>query len=370
MGTRGLAEYFVVKYAGMDNLPEDISFGVPINGDKVRVLKDGIQNIYTQIEEDLTALPLFIKLNRNLQDDEQWNEVHKLIMNLINYVEDHDLKSCFTYSIRLLDKLVKMRRYIADKRKDIEFGERFTLQDAVRRVGDHIWKQAKHILNIHDLRGLLIRIPEAERILGLLSIPPAWDFHDHGDAEGNHLKNPNEPYQAPVMQRYDNSLHQTTKQWELKAEIAAAREELGPYATNEEIAAWVKRKRKDHHNEIARKSVEKKRRENAAGTAAQEELGGNADRGQVLARMKDKEEKAAKITEYLRPILKANGTKTPDEKLLSLINNKINEDINADNAPRYSHGIEMDISNQDLLQSIRAFKEANAKYHAEKAKGK
>ncbi len=383
MGTRGLAEYFVVKYAGPDNLSEDTSFGVPINGDKVRVLKDGIQNIYSKIEENLTTQPLFDKLNVTLVDDPQWNDVHKWIMNLVNYVNDHNLKDCFTYSVRLTNKLVLMRRYIADKRKDIEFGERFTLQDAVRRIGDHIWKQAKHILNLHDLKGLLIRIPEVERILGLLSVPPAWDFGDHGDKwevdedgvmqqvpGGNHLKNPSEPYQAPIMQRYDNSLHQTTKQWELNAEMAAARKALGPYAPDEELTAWILRKRKDHHNEIARKSVEKKKKENAAGTAAQQELGGHADRGQVLALLKDKEEKTKKIIEYLKPVIKANGTRATDQTLLSLINNKINADMNSDNSPRYSHGTEMDISNDDLLDAIRKYKAANAKMHADKAKGK
>ncbi len=362
MGIRGLAEYFVVKHAGLDNLSDDTSLGGLIVGDKVRVLKDGLQKVYSQMQENVTTLPLFDRLNVILSNDNQWSDFHKKIINLTNYVEDHDLKSCFNYSTRLLDQLVKMRLDVKYDRKDLSFENRFNVQDAMERIGDHIWKAAKHILNIHDLRGLLIRIPEAERILNSLSIKPTWDFDPHGP------KNPGQPFQAPVMQRYDNSLQQTKKQWEQKADIAEAREALGPYATNEEIVAFIKRKKKDHHNEIARKSTQKWKASAAERRAAEEALGENADEGQILAYLQDKKERELAISTYLVPAFKANGTRGTDEVILLWIKDKIKADRELGTNPQYSNGSEMDLSDPDILDGIRKLRKA--KQDSWKSKGK
>lgn len=111
-----LAAYFKAKYAQK----EDTSFGSPISAGKTRVLK-----------------------------------------------------SVFNYTTKLIDTLNTLKNAIVGEKISRE--ELLLLDAAIKNVQDHIWEESKRILNIHDLRGILLDFPQLE---GILEKPPVptWDF--------------------------------------------------------------------------------------------------------------------------------------------------------------------------------------------------
>ncbi len=247
MGIRGLAEYFIEKYAGVADLTSDDSFGAPINSEAVRILKDALVNVYSKIEEDITKIPAFDELNKLLVDNSDWNEFHRFLINHVNYIESNDLKKGFNYSIKLIERLTDLRYKIAGV-AELDDDTKFAMTEAVRIIGDHIWYDAKQILNIHNLRGLLIRLPDAERILNELQIKPTWP---HGP-----MKNPNP---RKVMKMRQTPVSDLTTRLKLESLYEDARKKLGPYAEKPELDAAVKQMIKDKRNATARKSEEKRK---------------------------------------------------------------------------------------------------------------
>lgn len=242
MGIRGLAEYFVAKYASESDLESDDSLGVAINGEKVRVLKDKLILAYGKLEEDITQLPMFKELNDKFASNSLWDEFHRLMINFVNYIEANDLKKCFNYSVKLIEKLNELRFDIS-KDKTLEKQDAFNLSEAVKSLQTTIWEESKRIMNLHDLKGMLIRIPEAERILKEKSIIPTWDYGP--------MKNPT---QSRVMKMRNTQVVDLKKRLLLESLYDDAKKKLGPYASQEELDAAVKKAIKDKKNEAARKS--------------------------------------------------------------------------------------------------------------------
>lgn len=193
MGVFGLSEYFVVKYAAEDptGLPDegvegkleldpelkafrghDRSFGVPINKDTVRILKDNLIRVYDKINASITQLPFYQMVNDQLKGHPYLEEFNGMINNLVVHIEKSNLKECFSYSTRMIAALNALRDDVAanmkPRTKSVE------LDEMIRRVQDHIWKESKRILNIHNLRGTLIKMPELEGIID--KVVPTWDF--------------------------------------------------------------------------------------------------------------------------------------------------------------------------------------------------
>lgn len=242
MGIKGLAEYFVIKYAGDADLSSDDSLGAVINGDKVRILKDKLILAYGKLEEDVTNLPLFKELNTKFNSNAHWDDFHRLMINFVNYVENNDLKKCFNYNVKLIEKLNDLRFEIAHD-KSMERKEAFDLTEAIKSISLTIWEESKRIMNLHDLKGLLIRAPEAEKILNEKTIIPTWDYGP--------MKNPT---QNNVMKMKNTQVTDLKKRLKLESLYDDAKKKLGPYASQEELDAEVKRVLKEKRNETARKS--------------------------------------------------------------------------------------------------------------------
>ncbi len=93
MAIRGLGEYLAIKYAGIkvfaaeaesdDSLPDpnapktyqevsgnaDTSLGAPISASMVQRYKDKLIAVYDRIKEEITQLPFFKQLNKDLQGE-------------------------------------------------------------------------------------------------------------------------------------------------------------------------------------------------------------------------------------------------------------------------------------------------------------
>jgi hypothetical protein len=172
MKLSALVRYLTIKYAENDQFEADTSFGVSINGAKTRILKDKLILIYDKLTKDITNLPAFIDINKKLGDNAHWLEFNRLIINFVNYIEAHDLKKGFSYSTRLIDKLNELRNALVASKIPRE--QMIELDIAIRGIQDDIWKESKRILNIHDLRGLELKFPELQGILG--KVVPTWDY--------------------------------------------------------------------------------------------------------------------------------------------------------------------------------------------------
>ena len=166
-----LAAYFAAKYAN-ENLTADTSFGVPINASKTRILKDKLILIYDKLAKDITNLPEFKKLNQELEDNLYWQEFNRLIINFVNYIELHSLKEDFSYSIKLIEVLNTLRNSLIPS--GMERSQIIALDYAIKGVQDTVWKESKRILNIHDLKSLILHFPELKDILG--KVVPTWDY--------------------------------------------------------------------------------------------------------------------------------------------------------------------------------------------------
>jgi hypothetical protein len=183
-----LAAYLGAKYAQQ----EDISLGAPISAEKARILKDKLILIYDKLAQGITSLPAFQELNEKLAGHPMLEEFNRLIINMVNYVETRDLKSIFNYNTKLIDVLNALKNTIIGEKIPRE--ELLLLDAAIKSIQDHIWKESKRILNIHDLRGILPSFPQLE---GILEKPPVptWDF-------GPSPKNPAKP---KIRQRWDRA---------------------------------------------------------------------------------------------------------------------------------------------------------------------
>jgi hypothetical protein len=229
MGIKGLAEYFICKYAGNEeaDLEADYSFGAKINGEKVRILKDQLILAYSKMEEDVTRLPLLKQLNKDLNDYPNWDEFHRLMINYVNYVEFNDLKKVYNYSIKLLQKLNDLRYDIAQDRT-LDKKEAFKATEAIKIIQKTTWEESKRLLNLHDIKGVLIRLPEAEAILDS-SIVPTWDYG---------------PGKTPVKERVMTVRKHDAKKLMNKLEddilYDEARARLGEYASQERLDEYVK----------------------------------------------------------------------------------------------------------------------------------
>lgn len=165
----GLGRYFQEKYAAE---VEDISFGVSINAIKTRLLKDKLILIYDKINKDITVLPEFIHINQLLEGDFYLTLFNDLVNNYVVNIENSNLKEAFSYSGRMIQALNQLRDALVKSKVDRE--KMYLLDNMIKSIQDTIWKESKRILNIHNLRGILIDIPELQNIIN--KIVPTWDY--------------------------------------------------------------------------------------------------------------------------------------------------------------------------------------------------
>lgn len=199
-----LADYLFVKYAA-DKIKGDISFepeeeapsterdipdtsfGVAINAEKTRILKDKLIAVYDKINKDITKLPAFKQMNEELKGDLHLIAFNDAINDLVVTIEHSNLKDGFSFSVKMIHLLNQLRRDL--RFRDISKDKKIQLDYAIKNVQDTIWEESKRILNIHDLRGLELEFPELKGLLG--KIVPTWDY-----GPGKSI------VQKPIGQRY------------------------------------------------------------------------------------------------------------------------------------------------------------------------
>lgn len=185
-----LAQILLAKYA--EDLGSDTSLGAPINNLKVRVLKDKLILVYDKLTRDITRLPAFQELNAGLADNPHLVEFNRLIINFVNYIEERDLKSIFNYATKLIEKLNELKNSII--RSGLPREKVLQFDAAVHSVQETIWKESKRILNLHDLRGIILHFPELKNILEKPPVP-TWDFGSF----------PKSPAQPRIRQHFDRA---------------------------------------------------------------------------------------------------------------------------------------------------------------------
>ncbi len=166
-----LAEYLFVKYAAHE-LETDISFGVPINAEKTRILKDKLAGVYDKIDKRLTKLPAFQQLNAELEGSPFLTAFRDAVRTLRNDVYKSSLKEGFSFAIRTIEALNQLQGIL--QFDPMNQDKKAQLSHAIRNVQDTIWEESKRFLNIHDLRGLELEFPELKGLLG--QVIPTWDY--------------------------------------------------------------------------------------------------------------------------------------------------------------------------------------------------
>lgn len=166
-----LAAKFIAKYAIASPDDPDMSFGIPINAEKTRILKDKLILVYEKLTDGITQLPAFIKINKEMKGHPALETLNTLITNYVDYIESHNLKEDFGFSVKIIHELNGLRNNI----KGMPREKIFELENAIKSVQDTIWEEGKRILNIHDLRGTLLNFPEDVRNK-VDELVPTWDF--------------------------------------------------------------------------------------------------------------------------------------------------------------------------------------------------
>ena len=172
MSKVNLAEYLFVKYAA-DQLQGDVSFGVFINPEKTRILKDKLILVYDKINKNITQLPEFQRMNKDLEGEFYLNVFNDLINSLVVKVEKSSLKDGFSYAIQMIKALNELRGSLRFRR-EMPKSQKAQLDHNIKNVQDTIWEESKRFLNIHDLRGLQLEFPELKNIIN--EIVPTWDY--------------------------------------------------------------------------------------------------------------------------------------------------------------------------------------------------
>lgn len=175
MGIRGFAEYLGMKYAGYDDFssnPPDTSFGKPISPEKTRILKDKLILTYDKVTSGVTQLPFYQILNKELANEFYWKVFQDLITNLAASIEYLPLKDAFSFSVKLIDSLNQLRNAIV--KGGMEREKLLKMDEGIKNIQDYIWKESKRVLNLHDLKGLIIEAPELQGIVNTLV--PTWDY--------------------------------------------------------------------------------------------------------------------------------------------------------------------------------------------------
>lgn len=171
MKSIGLARYFSAKYAGNEDMTPDTSLGAPVNAAKAQLLKERLILIYGKLTSGITKLPAFVQINKEMQGNQQLVELNILMTHFVKYVSGHSLKDCFGYSVKLIDQLNKVRNEV----KGMPREKIFELENAIKSIQDNIWEESKRILNLHNLRGVLLDFPEDVRSK-VNELVPTWDF--------------------------------------------------------------------------------------------------------------------------------------------------------------------------------------------------
>lgn len=171
MKSIALARYFSAKYAENEDMAPDTSLGVPINAAKANLLKEKLILIYGKLTTGITKLPAFVQINKEMHGNPQLVELNILMTHFVKYIATHSLKDCFGYSIKLIDQLNKVRNEIRGMPRE----KIFELENAIKSVQDNIWEEGKRILNIHNLRGMLLDFPDDVRSK-VNELVPTWDF--------------------------------------------------------------------------------------------------------------------------------------------------------------------------------------------------
>lgn len=169
--------YLIAKYKYASNYKNiegepDTSFGVPINAAKARILKDKLILVYDKINDSITKLPEFKRINFELKDEFYLTVFNDLINNYVANIENLSLKDAFSYSIKMIESLNQLRNALITGK--VEREKMIDLDFAIKSIQDTIWKESKRILNLHDLKGLMLSFPELKSKIN--TIVPTWDY--------------------------------------------------------------------------------------------------------------------------------------------------------------------------------------------------
>jgi hypothetical protein len=155
---------------------DDVSLGAPISADRAKKWKDNLIRIYDSVKADLTKLPYFQDLYKEMGDDPLLQVFNQLIDAYIVNIAGADLKHAFMYGMKYLEGFNGFRTMVADEIKGRMAKERrpkqrkalkkrlYQLDDAIWRIQTRMWDKLKDVLNVHDIGfSPLITLDEDEK---------------------------------------------------------------------------------------------------------------------------------------------------------------------------------------------------------------
>jgi hypothetical protein len=145
----------VEPYAEIAKGPMDTSLGVPIAADRAQKWKDKMILAYDRIKKDLTTLPFFKDIYKEMtgipfvKNEPMLETFNKLIDAYVVNVANANLKDAFAFGVKYVDSFNSLRDMLPRMVKDRE--KMHKLDHAIWSTQKYIWRKVKDLLNIHDI---------------------------------------------------------------------------------------------------------------------------------------------------------------------------------------------------------------------------
>lgn len=256
MAIRGLAEYFVIKYANNELVSLDSeesknnydeSMGMPISPNVVQKLKDNMVRVYDIIKDEVRSLPEFKKMYSEYGDLPIVSALDNIMdAYVVNIAEAPTLKESLFFGIKYVDSFNKLRNSLSGMIKDKQIVN--DIDHAIYTMQMNMWPKIKSLLSMHVIGKNFVPMNEEERIeIGKI----LDDKKVRGTWQYGPLPNPTKPpFQKYTADTAGKVINRVKKEI-LKDEVA---KELGNYKTDLEIndkVESVELSEKDRKAELA-----------------------------------------------------------------------------------------------------------------------
>lgn len=206
-----------IKYAGLLNsiASGDTSLGGYITPEKTLILKEKLSEIYDKLIVDIKSYPALNQLILLLHGNKYLEKLNELLDNYTDFIFNNNLKECFTYSIRLIEVLNELRKDAKENMPQNSATNRnkfLTLELLIKNVQDHIWKESKRVLNMHDLTEVK-ELPFAKDIVDGLNerFVPTWDYGPGKNPAYKKVKRPRQESASDIIKRLQKENEEEAK---------------------------------------------------------------------------------------------------------------------------------------------------------------
>lgn len=137
------------SYEQIADKKSDTSLGVPISADRAQKWKDNLIRIYDSVKQELTKLPYFQNIYKDMGDEQMLQVFNQLIDAYVANIARADLKHAFMFGMKYIEGFNGFRDTIFKQVKNKD--RRYRLDDAIWRIQTRMWDKLKDVLNVHDI---------------------------------------------------------------------------------------------------------------------------------------------------------------------------------------------------------------------------